>query len=44
MDKTMVRMGDRFVTFKHASPKTTSELVAHFEDNMKAQEHFASSN
>src|SRR5436190_23133773 len=25
-----------FVTFKHASPKTTSELVAHFEDNMKA--------
>jgi len=24
-----------FVTFKHASPKTTSELVAHFEDNMK---------
>ena len=25
-----------FVTFKHASPKTTSELVTHFEDNMKA--------
>ena len=25
-----------FVTFKHASPKTTAELVAHFEDNMKA--------
>jgi len=25
-----------FVTFKHASPKTTSELVAHFEENMKA--------
>lgn len=24
-----------FVTFKHASPKTTSELVSHFEDNMK---------
>jgi len=24
-----------FVTFKHASPKTTSELVAHFEDNIK---------
>ena len=24
-----------FVTFKHASPKTTAELVAHFEDNMK---------
>jgi len=25
-----------FATFKHASPKTNSELVAHFEDNMKA--------
>jgi len=25
-----------FVTFKHASPKTTAELVAHFEDNVKA--------
>ena len=25
-----------FVTFKHASPKTNSELVTHFEDNMKA--------
>jgi uncharacterized damage-inducible protein DinB len=25
-----------FVTFKHVSPKTSSELVAHFEDNMKA--------
>lgn len=24
-----------FVTFKHASPKTNSELVAHFEENMK---------
>lgn len=25
-----------FVTFKHASPATTAELVQHFEDNMKA--------
>lgn len=25
-----------FVTFKHASPKTTSELLAHFEENMEA--------
>jgi len=25
-----------FVTFKHAQPKTNAELVAHFEDNMKA--------
>lgn len=25
-----------FVTFKHASPKTTAELVAHFEENMEA--------
>lgn len=25
-----------FVTFKHVSPKTTSELVAHFEENMEA--------
>ncbi|HYE54247.1 MAG TPA: hypothetical protein VD996_05365, partial [Chitinophagaceae bacterium] len=24
-----------FVTFKHASPRTTAELVAHFEDNMQ---------
>ena len=24
-----------FVTFKHASPKTTSELVAHFDDNIQ---------
>ena len=25
-----------FATFKHASPKTTKELLDHFEDNMKA--------
>jgi uncharacterized damage-inducible protein DinB len=25
-----------FVTFKHASPKNTAEMVAHFEDNMNA--------
>ena len=25
-----------FVTFKHASPKTTSELLEQFEENMKA--------
>jgi len=25
-----------FVTFNHASPKTTSELVAHYDDNIKA--------
>lgn len=25
-----------FVTFKHASPKTTEELVQHFEENMEA--------
>src|ERR1044071_980222 len=25
-----------FVTFKHFSPKTTAELVNHFEDNMHA--------
>lgn len=25
-----------FVTFKHASPKTTAEMVAHFEENMEA--------
>src|SRR3982750_420490 len=24
-----------FVTFKHKSPKTTSELVEHFEENMQ---------
>ena len=35
--KHMVSDGEiDFVTFKHASPKTTSELVAHFENNMKA--------
>src|SRR5215204_5000716 len=25
-----------FVTFKHASPKTTAELLAHFDENMQA--------
>lgn len=25
-----------FVTFKHASPKTTSEMVAYYDDNIKA--------
>jgi uncharacterized damage-inducible protein DinB len=25
-----------FVTFKHASPKTTAELIAHYDDNIKA--------
>lgn len=35
--KYMVTDGEiDFVTFKHASPKTTSELVAHFEENVKA--------
>ena len=35
--KYMVTDGEiDFVTFKHFSPKTNSELVAHFEDNMKA--------
>ena len=35
--KHMVTDGEiDFVTFKHASPKTNSELVAHFEDNVKA--------
>ena len=35
--KHMVTDGEiDFVTFKHASPKTTSELVEHFEDNVKA--------
>src|SRR5678815_5122640 len=35
--KYMVTDGEiDFVTFKHASPKTTAELVAHFEDNVKA--------
>ncbi len=34
--KHMVTDGEiDFVTFKHASPKTTSEMVAHFEDNIK---------
>lgn len=35
--KYMITDGEiDFVTFPHASPKTTAELVAHFEDNMKA--------
>jgi len=35
--KHMVTDGEiDFVTFKHASPKTTKELVVHFEDNVKA--------
>ena len=35
--KYMVTDGEiDFVTFKHAAPKTTPELVAHFEDNMQA--------
>lgn len=35
--KHMVTDGEiDFVTFKHASPKTSAELVAHFEDNVKA--------
>ena len=35
--KHMVNDGEiDFVTFKHASPKTNAELVAHFEDNVKA--------
>ena len=25
-----------FVTFKHVSPKTTAEMVAHYDDNIKA--------
>src|SRR6478736_5648907 len=34
--KHMVTDGEiDFVTFKHASPKTTQELVDHFEDNME---------
>ena len=34
--KYMITDGEiDFVTFKHASPKTTSELVSHFEDNIK---------
>jgi uncharacterized damage-inducible protein DinB len=35
--KHMVTDGEiDFVTFKHFSPKTTKELVDHFEDNMQA--------
>jgi uncharacterized damage-inducible protein DinB len=35
--KHMVTDGEiDFVSFKHFSPKTTSELVAHFEENMEA--------
>lgn len=35
--KHMVTDGEiDFVTFKHFAPKTTKELVDHFEDNMKA--------
>ena len=35
--KHMVTDGEiDFVTFKHASPATSTELVKHFEDNMKA--------
>jgi uncharacterized damage-inducible protein DinB len=35
--KHMVTDGEiDFVTFKHFSPKTTKELVDHFEDNMKS--------
>ena len=34
--KHMITDGEiDFVTFKHASPKTTSEMVAHFENNIK---------
>src|SRR5215218_8745429 len=34
--KHMVTDGEiDFVTFKHASPKTTAELITHFEENMK---------
>ena len=34
-----------FATFKHASPKTTKDLVDHFEDNMKlAREALGSTN
>ena len=34
--KHMVTDGEiDFVTFKHASPKTTAELVTHFEENME---------
>lgn len=35
--KRMVTDGEiDFVTFKHFTPKTTKELVDHFEDNMEA--------
>src|SRR6476646_2564397 len=35
--KHMVSDGEiDFVTFKHFAPKTTKELVDHFEDNMEA--------
>ena len=35
--KYMVTDGEiDFVTFKHAAPKTTKEMVSHFEDNVKA--------
>src|SRR5687768_3096861 len=35
--KHMVTDGEiDFVTFKHASPKTTAELLAHFDENMQA--------
>jgi uncharacterized damage-inducible protein DinB len=35
--KHMVTDGEiEFATFKHASPKTNKELMAHFEDNMEA--------
>ena len=35
--KHMVTEGEiDFVTFRHFSPSTTSELVAHFEENMQA--------
>lgn len=35
--KHMVTDGEiDFVTFKHASPKTTAELVVHFDENMQA--------
>ena len=35
--KHMITDGEiDFVTFKHFSPTTTGELVAHFEDNMEA--------
>jgi uncharacterized damage-inducible protein DinB len=44
--KHMVTDGEiDFVTFKHASPKTTLELVAHFEDNIsRAREALKATN